>query len=92
MNPLSILGKNAQQFAAHVLPAATFAFVLVSPAAAAPLPQAGGLEPTAPENLRCPGRPGPKDGSHFEAQWQNVATYPGQPFEVTLDHVVFIAG
>jgi DNA-binding beta-propeller fold protein YncE len=86
MTSFSILGKSAQRFAAQALPAATLAFVLVSPAAAQPLAQAGGLEPSAPENLRCPGRPGPKDGFHFEAQWQNVATYSGQPFEVALDH------
>jgi DNA-binding beta-propeller fold protein YncE len=86
MTSFSILGKSAQRFAAQALPAATLALVLVSPAAAQPLAQAGGLEPSAPENLRCPGRPGPKDGFHFEAQWQNVATYSGQPFEVALDH------
>src|SRR5665811_2136674 len=86
MNHLSSLGKSAQRFAAQVLPAATLALILVSPAAAQPLAQAGGLEPTAPENLRCPGRPGPKDGFHFEAEWQNVATYAGQPFQVALDH------
>jgi hypothetical protein len=28
----------------------------------------------------------PRDGFHFEAQWQNVATYAGAPFEVALDH------
>ena len=86
MKHFSIMGQRAQRFAAQVLPAAAFALVLVSPAAAQPLAQAGGLEPTAPENLRCPGRPGPRDGFHFEAQWQNVVTYAGQPFEVAPDH------
>ena len=76
----------ARRVVARLLPAATLALISVSPAAAQPLAQAGGLEPSAPENLRCPGRPGPKDGFHFEAQWQNVATYPGQPVEVALDH------
>ena len=78
MKHVSIMGQSARRFAARALPAAAFALVLVSPAAAQPLAQAGGLEPTAPENLRCPGRPGPKDGFHFEAEWQNVATYSGQ--------------
>jgi DNA-binding beta-propeller fold protein YncE len=86
MTSFSILGKTAQRLAAQVLPAATLAIVLVSPAAAQPLAQTGALEPSAPENLRCPGRPGPKDGFHFEAEWQNVATYEGQPFQVALDH------
>src|SRR6267378_1406464 len=44
------------------------------------------LLPAAPENLRCPGRPGPQAGFHFEAQWQNVATYAGRVQEVALDH------
>jgi DNA-binding beta-propeller fold protein YncE len=76
----------AHRFVARLLPAATLALISVSAVAAQPLAQAGGLEPSAPENLRCPGRPGPKDGFHFEAQWQNVATYAGQPVEVALDH------
>src|SRR5579859_3753990 len=86
MTSFSILGNSAQRFAAGLLPAATLALVLASPAAAQPLAQAGGLESTAPENLRCPGRPGPRDGFHFEAEWQNVATYSGGPYEVALDH------
>src|SRR5579859_5204959 len=86
MTSFSILGNSAQRFAAGLLPAATLALILVSPAAAQPLAQAGGLEPTAPENLRCPGRPGPNDGFHFEAEWQNVAIYAGHPFQVALDH------
>ena len=86
MKHVSIMGQSARRFAARALPAAAFALVLASPAAAQPLAQAGGLESTAPENLRCPGRPGPKDGFHFEAEWQNVATYSGAPYEVALDH------
>jgi len=86
MTPLSSLGQSAHRFASRLLAAAFLALALVSPAAAQPLAQAGGLEPAAPENLRCPGRTGPKDGFHFEAQWQNVVTYAGQPFEVALDH------
>jgi hypothetical protein len=65
MTSFSILGKTAQRLAAQVLPAATLAIVLVSPAAAQPLAQTGALEPSAPENLRCPGRPGPKKGFPF---------------------------
>src|ERR1700686_4790212 len=86
MTHLSITGQSARHLVARLLPAAALALVFVSPAAAMPLAQAGGLDPSAPENLRCPGKPGPKDGFHFEAQWQNVATYPGPPFEVALDH------
>ena len=66
---LARLGQRANRFAGRLLPAAVLALAVVSPAAAGPLAQAGGLEPTAPENLRCPGRPGPRDGFHFEAQW-----------------------
>jgi hypothetical protein len=86
MKLFSLFGPRARHFAAGLLPACTLALVMVAPAAAQPLAQAGGLEPSAPENLRCPGKPGPQDGFHFEAQWQNVATYPGAPFEVALDH------
>src|ERR1700738_1426280 len=83
---LSIFGHRAKPSAAHLLPAAALALVLVSPAAAQPLAQAGGLEASAPDNLRCPGRPGPKDGFHFESQWQNVATYAGPVQQIALDH------
>jgi DNA-binding beta-propeller fold protein YncE len=83
MKHLSML---RQSLAAKLLPAVVLVLAVVSPAAAQPLAQAGGLEPSAPENLRCPGKPGPKDGFHFEAQWQNVATYAGAPYEVALDH------
>jgi sugar lactone lactonase YvrE len=86
MTHLSNLGRSANRFAAQLLPAATLALILVSPAAAQPLAQAGGLETSAPDNLRCPGRPGPKDGFHFEAQWQNVATYAGRVEQIALDH------
>src|SRR5438445_5685924 len=86
MTSFSIVGKSAQRFAARALPAATLALALVSPAAAQPLAQPGGLEPSAPDNLRCPGKPGPKDGFHFEAQWQNVATYAGRVEQIALDH------
>ena len=86
MTHLSILGQSAYRFAAQLLPAATLALTLVSPAAAQPLAQAGGLESSAPDNLRCPGRPGPKDGFHFESQWQNVATYAGPVLQIALDH------
>ncbi|MDQ6670739.1 MAG: SMP-30/gluconolactonase/LRE family protein [Chloroflexota bacterium] len=48
---------------------------------------------SAPENLGCPGRPGPRTGYHFEAQWQAFATYEtldlqgtGRPWAVALDH------
>lgn len=51
------------------------------------------LEPSAPENLRCVGRAGPRDGYHFEAQWQDFATFPqvalegqGRPRGIALDH------
>src|SRR6266851_4496285 len=86
MTYLSSLGQSAHRFAAQLLPAVTLALVLVSPAAAQPLAQAGGLESSAPDNLRCPGRPGPKDGFHFESQWQNVATYAGRVEPIALDH------
>ena len=86
MTHLSNLGRSANRFATQLLPAATLALILVSPAAAQPLAQAGGLETSAPDNLRCPGRPGPKDGFHFEAQWQNVATYAGRVEHIALDH------
>jgi len=88
MTHLSILGQNAHRFAAQLLPAAslTLVLVLVSPAVAQPLGQAGGLEPSAPDNLRCPGRPGPEDGFHFESEWQNVATYAGPVLQIALDH------
>src|ERR1700730_815105 len=82
----SILGQGTYRFAARLLPALTLALVLLSPAAAEPLGQAGGLEASAPDNLRCPGKPGPKDGFHFEAQWQNVATYAGRVEQIALDH------
>jgi DNA-binding beta-propeller fold protein YncE len=82
MKQFSILGHSAQRFAATLLPAAALTLLLVSPVGAQP----GGLEPAAPENLRCPGRPGPQAGFHFEAQWQNVATYAGRVQEVALDH------
>jgi sugar lactone lactonase YvrE len=86
MTHLSNLGRSASRFAAQLLPAATLALILVSPAAAQPLAQAGGLETSAPDNLRCPGRPGPKDGFHFEAQWQNVATFAGRVEQIAMDH------
>jgi tripartite motif-containing protein 71 len=75
-----------QSLMTKLLPAALLALSVVSPVAAQPLGQAGGLEPSAPDNLRCPGRPGPKDGFHFEAQWQNVATYAGRVEQIALDH------
>jgi DNA-binding beta-propeller fold protein YncE len=74
---------------------ATFAFAPAVTASAQ-----GTLEPTAPENLRCPGRPGPRDGYHFEVQWQSFATFPavdlegtGRPRQVALDHAcdLFVA-
>jgi tripartite motif-containing protein 71 len=62
---------------------------LVPPAASAQV----SLGPSAPENLRCPGVPGPRDGYHFEAQWQSFATFPsvalegtGRPRQLALDH------
>jgi DNA-binding beta-propeller fold protein YncE len=82
----SALGQSAQHFAAGLLPAAAFALILATPVGAQPLAQASALEPSAPDNLRCSGIAGPRDGFHFEAQWQNVATYAGPPFEVALDH------
>jgi tripartite motif-containing protein 71 len=86
MTHLFTLGPRVRRFAAGLLPALALGMVLASPAAAAPLAQAG-LEPSAPDNLRCPGKPGPRDGFHFEAQWQNVASYsPGPPHEVAMDH------
>jgi DNA-binding beta-propeller fold protein YncE len=85
MTQFSIFGHGARGFAA-LLPAAALMLVLAAPVAALPVAQAGGLEPSAPDNLRCPGRPGPRDGFHFEAQWQNVATYAGRVQEVALDH------
>ena len=83
---LSLIGQSANYVAARLLPAAALTLVLATPAGAQPLAQTSGLEPSAPENLRCPGVAGPRDGFHFEAQWQNVATYAGAPFEVALDH------
>jgi tripartite motif-containing protein 71 len=76
MKPFSIY-----RIAARLLPAATLAVLLVSPVAAQ-----GTLEPSAPDNLRCPGRPGPQAGFHFEAEWQNVASYSGRVQELALDH------
>src|SRR5260370_26518522 len=76
MKRFSILG-----FGARLLPMAILTLLLVSPVAAQ-----GTLEPSAPENLRCPGRPGPQAGFHFEAEWQNVASYSGRPQELALDH------
>src|SRR5207302_6863390 len=70
----------------HLLPAAILTVVSVAPAAGQPLAQAGGLESSAPDNLRCPGQPGPKDGFHFESQWQNVATFAGPVLQIALDH------
>src|ERR1700730_18482373 len=81
MKLLSILRPTAQ-----LLSAAALAMAFAVPVGAQPLAQAGGLEPSAPDNLRCPGRPGPKDGYHFEAQWQNVATYAGPVLQIALDH------
>jgi hypothetical protein len=50
MRHLSRPGRGARRFAARLPPLATLAPVMVSPAAAAagPLAQAGGLEPSAP--------------------------------------------
>ena len=42
------------RFTAKLLTAATFALSLATPVGAQPLAQAGGLEPAAPDNLRCP--------------------------------------
>jgi sugar lactone lactonase YvrE len=60
--------------------------VLTGPAYAAE------LESTAPEQLRCPGRAGPRPRFHFEAQWQIVASFEssalegiGSPRALTLD-------
>src|SRR3984893_11287966 len=86
MTHLSIVGHAGRRFVAQLLPATILALTLLSPAAAEPLAQAGGLESSAPDNLRCPGRPGPKDGFHFEAQWQNVASYAGRVEQLALDH------
>jgi DNA-binding beta-propeller fold protein YncE len=86
MKQLSSLAHNARRRAAQLLPAAALTLLLGSPVSAQPLAQAGGLEPSAPENLRCPGQPGPRDGYHFEAQWQNVATYSGPVVQIALDH------
>jgi tripartite motif-containing protein 71 len=83
MKNLSFLRRN---LTARLLPAAVLALAFASPASAQPLAQAGGLEPSAPDNLRCPGRAGPKEGFHFEAQWQNVATYAGRVEQLALDH------
>jgi hypothetical protein len=58
--------------------------LLLVGSAAAPAATAsaqGGLEATAPENLRCPGRPGPRDGYHFEVEWQSFATFPSVDLE-----------
>src|ERR1700716_1677235 len=82
MKQFSILGQTALRFAAKLLPTATLALLLASPVAA----QTGGLEPTAPENLPCPGRARPQAGCHFEAQGQNVAAYSGRVQELALDH------
>src|SRR5579864_6825840 len=81
-----ILGSSARRFVAQLVSAAGLALILVSPAAAQSLAQAGGLESSAPDNLRCPGQPGPRDGFHFEAQWQNVATFAGPVQQIALDH------
>jgi tripartite motif-containing protein 71 len=86
MKYLSMLGSSARRLAARLLPAAALSLMLVSPVAAQPLAQAGGLESSAPDNLRCPGLPGPKAGFHFESQWQNVATYAGRVEQIALDH------
>jgi tripartite motif-containing protein 71 len=86
MTHLSTLGQSTRRFGGRLLPAVLLTLALVTPAAAQPLAQAGGLEPSAPDNLRCPGKPGPKDGFHFEAQWQNVATYAGRVEQIALDH------
>src|SRR3984893_12798787 len=95
MKLLSILRPTAQ-----LLSAAALAMAFAVPVGAQPLAQAGGLEPSAPDNLRCPGRPGPKDGYHFEAQWQSLATFPsvalegtGRPHQVALDRAcnLFVA-
>ena len=79
-------GQRARRFIGRLLPVAILVLAAVSPAAAQPLAQAGGLETSAPDNLRCPGLPGPKDGFHFESQWQNVATYSGRVEQIALDH------
>src|SRR5579864_9020642 len=55
MNHTSILGSSAARFAAQLLGAAALSVLLISPVAAQPLAQAGGLESSAPDNLRCPG-------------------------------------
>jgi tripartite motif-containing protein 71 len=86
MKCFPILGPRARRLAAQLLPAAALSLMLVSPVAALPLAQTGGLESSAPDNLRCPGLPGPKDGFHFESQWQNVAMYAGTVEQVALDH------
>ena len=83
---LSRLGYGAQHFASGVLSAAALILVLAAPVGAQPLAQTGGLESSAPDNLRCPGVPGPRDGFHFETQWQNVSSYAGPVLQIALDH------
>src|SRR6185437_4573254 len=86
MTYLDALGHCARRFIGRLLPVAILVLAAVSLAAAQPLPPAGGLESSAPDNLRCPGVPGPKAGFHFESQWQNVATYAGRVEQIALDH------
>lgn len=53
---------------------------------------AADVDASAPEQLRCPGRAGPRPGFHFEAQWHTIATFKptdlegiGRPRAVALD-------
>jgi len=75
-----VFHRNSGRSSAQLLTGTSLALVLVAPVAMAAAAQAGGLESTAPENLRCPSKPGPRDGFHFEAEWQLQATYPEGSF------------
>ncbi|HZQ36382.1 MAG TPA: hypothetical protein VFD32_10640, partial [Dehalococcoidia bacterium] len=75
--------------------AACLALLAAAPAAAQNTPPQ-----QVPENLACPGRPGPQPGFHFEWQWQVFATFEktplegiGRPRAVALDHAcnVYVA-
>src|ERR1700687_3732558 len=81
----------AQRLMVRVLPAAVAAVLLVGPVSGQPLAKAGDVGSSAPENLRCAGKPGPRDGFHFEAQWQLQASFAEgsfgfRPQAVALDH------
>jgi hypothetical protein len=59
----------------HLMAGTILTLVLVAPAAAMPVALPSNLESIAPENLRCSGKAGPRDGFHFEAQWQLQASF-----------------